>query len=754
MQTKTIGLIIILFLSASCNWASEFPVVVNNTTRYIIAIPVKSTPNEYKAAQILQQYILKSTGVTLFIAKENETGGRPAFYIGKTIKSKSVVNKPLANEGYVTTIEDENITIAGGTGKGVIYGVYDFIEQFLEGKKYSDEPGQVAENKDWSLPGNFKQEYVPTFQYRQVYYPMSNDPEYLDWHKLHKFEDLWGIWGHSYFKLVNPQTYFKTNPEYFAYENGQRKPTQLCMSNDEVVKIAIETLKVKMIDLPYAEYWSISAEDEIGYCLCEKCRTIHEEEGTPSGAHLRFVNKIAQAFPDKKFTTLAYTYTMRAPSKTKPAPNVYVMLSTIDAYRTQPIEKEPSAATFRRALEGWEKITHNLFVWDYTTQFTNYLAPFPELFNLASNIRYFKAHHVQGIFSQGSGDTYGEMAELKSYLIAKLMSNSELNEVELMEDFCKGYYKSAGRYVMDYINLLQTESRKTNRQIDIYGNPVNEYNSYLTPELLDQFSTLFDNAEAVVEDNEKIINRIYRLRLSLDYVSLQQARFFGPDKHGYLVQDEETLNYLVKGNMPKRVTKFTESLERYKVTELSEGGLNPEQYKAEWQQLFDRGWKPNYAMDAKVTVKYPFVQDYPAKRERTLVDGMIGLNDYSYNWLCFYGNDIDVTIDMETTKEVSHISMNFLDDPRHWIFLPHEIEITVSADGYKYHTAIAEPTNYNLATALDEHYDAKPVNFNFKLFPQRVRYVHVKVKNQSIIPNWRYRPNKKPMLAIDEIYLN
>ena len=120
MQTKIIGLIIILFLSASCNWASEFPVVVNKTSRYIITIPVKSTPNEYKAAQILQQYILKSTGVTLFIAKENEIGGRPAFYIGKTIKSKSIVIKPIPNQGYLINIDDENITIIGGPGKGVI----------------------------------------------------------------------------------------------------------------------------------------------------------------------------------------------------------------------------------------------------------------------------------------------------------------------------------------------------------------------------------------------------------------------------------------------------------------------------------------------------------------------------------------------------------------------------------------------------------------------------------------------------------
>lgn len=752
MKNFTILLTLILF-STSCNWASDFPVVINNQSSYAIVIPAKNTPNEAKAAAALQKYINLSTGASLLIIKENTWSGNAAFYIGKTQKAKTFNLPAINGEGYYMASNDKDVVICGGSGKGVVYGTYAFIEKYLDGLKLADEIGKVKEQKQWELPANFSYSHTPTFLYRQTYYPQSNDPEYLDWHGLHKFEDLWGIWGHSYFKLVNPSIYFKSNPEYFAYENGKRKATQLCVSNDDVVRIAIKSLKEKITDNPDAIYWSISAEDDIGYCQCPTCKKIQTEEGTPTGPHLRFVNKIAAAFPDKLFTTLAYTYTMRAPAKTKPAPNVFVMLSTIDAYRNKPIETEPSAAAFRKALQSWEAITHNLMVWDYTTQFTNYLAPLPDILNLGANIKFYAAHHVKGVFSQGSGDGYGEMAEIKSYLTAKLLWNPELDAEKLLTEYCKNYYKGAGKYVEEYIRLIHEESRKTNRNIDIYGNPVNEYNSYLTPELMDRYSTLFDQAEGAVEEEPKLLDRIYRLRLSLDYVALQQSRFYGTGRHGYLVQNEEDLTYAIHPKIQKRVSKFISSAEKFKVTELSEGGFNPKQYQEEWQGIFDKGWTLNYAKEATVKLKYPFAPEYPARKEATLIDEVYGTKDYSYNWLCFYGNDMEVTIDMETTKEVTNITMNFLDDPRHWIFTPQNIEVTVSADGIKY-TEAKLNTTYNYNATMEEHYDAAPVNFKFTVAPQRVRFVHVKAKNWPIVPDWRFRANRKTMIACDEILVN
>lgn len=751
---KNTILLCIVLLSTSCNWASDFPVVVNKTSAYAIVVPQNATPHENKAAKALQHYIYLATGTNLLIAKENAWANKPGLFIGKTLKSKTIEIPEIKGDGYFIGTDNQDVVICGGNGKGVVYGAYAFIEKFLGGKKLADEPGKVTEYKQWELPSNYSFTYSPQMIYRQTYYPQSNDPEYLDWHGLHKFEDLWGLWGHSYFKLVSPKKYFATHPEYFALENGIRKPTQLCVSNDEVANIAIEDLKIRMADNPDAIYWSVSAEDDLGYCTCSDCKKTNTEEGTPSGAHIKFVNKIAKAFPDKVFTTLAYTYTLKAPAKLKPLPNVYILLSTIDAYRTNPIETEPSAAGFRRALESWEKITSQLFVWDYTTQFTNYLAPFPDILNLGPNIKYYQRHHIKGVFSQGCGDTYGEMAELKSYLIAKLLWDPNLDETKLLNEFCDQYYHSASKYVLEYIRLIQEESRKTKRHIDIYGNPINEFNSYLTPALLDQFSTLFDKAEGAVEDNPTLLDRIYKLRMPFDYVVLQQARFYGMEKHGYFVPAEDERTYIVNPKILGRVEKFVATAERYKVTELSEGGLTPKQYLAEWQTLIAKGWKPNLATNSTITLKNPYAPDYPAKGERTLTDGTMGLNDFSYSWLCFYGVDMEVNIDMEKSKEISKVTMNFLDDPRHWIFLPENIEVLISVDGKKYIPLKPSSANPPLSSSVEEHYTVTPTTFQFNVAPQQARYIQIIAKNRHSVPEWRFRPNKKPMLACDEVFVN
>jgi hypothetical protein len=584
---------------------------------------------------------------------------------------------------------------------------------------------------------------------------MSKDPEYLAWHGLHRFEDLWGLWGHSYFKLVSPSLYWKTHPEYFALENGKRKPTQLCPSNPDVLKIAIADLKLRMAKNPDAVYWSISAEDDMGYCQCDLCAKAMKEDGGPTGPHLRFVNAIAKAFPKQQFTTLAYTYTLRAPFRTKPEPNVFVMLSTIDAYRNRPIEIEPSAAFFRKALLDWEKLTSQLFVWDYTTQFTNYMAPLADVHNLVANVRYLGMHHVKGIFSQGSGDTYGELAELKSYLIAHALWNPGMDEKQLLADFYTGYYKGAGKHIEQYVNTLQQLASQTNRPIDIYGNPVNEYATYLSPTALDKYSTILDEAEGAAEENEKLLDKVYRVRIGLDYVVLQQARFYGTEKNGYLTPDENNpKNFVVNPKVQTRVNKFVKAAKNLGVTELSEGGLSPDSYAKEWDEIFAKGWKKNLAKGAKVTLTYPYAPEYPAKGTNTLTDEVYGVLDYSYNWLCFYGVDFETTIELPQATDKPQLTISFLDDPRHWIFLPTAVEVQTSTDGVTY-TKVEVASGFNAAHLNnDEHYSASRFAVTCKTNGTNIRFIRVKAKNLNALPNWRFKLNRKPMIACDEVLVH
>jgi hypothetical protein len=407
---------------------------------------------------------------------------------------------------------------------------------------------------------------------------------------------------------------------------------------------------------------------------------------------------------------------------------------------------EGSAAGFRNDVRQWKELTGNLFVWDYITQFTNYLAPFPNLLTLQPNMEFYKENGIKGVFAQGSGDTYSEWAELRSFLTARLLIDAKADVKKLAESFLNDYYGVASKFLLQYIGQIHDNMSQSKRKLDIYGNPVNEWNSYLSPERLNDYSEIFDAAEASVEKTPVYAERVMRARLPLEYTVLQQARFYGIEKFGVFVKNDNG-EWEVKPKFKEKVARFVANCKKAKVTELSEGGLSPDQYQAEWDAIFAGGVTPTLAIGSKVTFKNAYTDAYPAKGDSTLVDGTPGYSDFSYNWLCFYGTDMVATIDMGTAKSISGIKMHFLDDPRHWIFLPSKITVEVSDDGttFRPFAAFTNP-------APDEHYDKNVTPFAAEA-KDKARYLRVTANNIGTLPPWRLRDNKKPMIACDEVFV-
>lgn len=721
---------------SSC--AKELVLVSDHNSGYVIVLPATANATEQKAAAVLQQYIKMASGAVLKV--QTGTAQQKAIYINAPESNAAAT---LKYDGYSITASGDDIYLQGKSGKGVLYAAYAFAEEVLHCKKYDAGTAEVPLQANITLPSGIDIRNSPSFSYRESFYPMSQDQEYLDWHRLHRFEDLWGLWGHSYFKLVPPDQYFKPHPEYFALVNGSRKATQLCLSNASVLGIVIDQLRSRMADNPYALYWSVGPNDESGYCTCTACATADQEEGGPQGSLIRFVNKVAAAFPSSNITTLGYGYTAHAPLKTRPAPNVFIFVSSIDAYREQALTLAPSAAVFRKDLKGWAAVTANIFVWDYCTQFTNYLTPFPVTDHIQADYQYLLDNHVKGIFEQGSGYTYGDVAELNSYVQSVLLWNPSADYKLMQDSFCKGYYGKAAPAVQEYLIKRSEALIRSGRHLDIYGNPVTELKGYLSPGLIDGYDQLLDKAETMVAGT-RFESRVQRLRLGLDYVVLQQSRHFGADQYGFL-QDNGSALYKVKPEWIKKVTYFVAAAKKAGVTELSEGGLNPDQYLTEWQDLFSRQWPVNIARNASLQLRYPFAEDYPAKGLHTLTDGMTGFSDYAYNWLCFYGTDMIATLDLKKAETFGNIKLRFLDDPRHYIFVPEDVFIETSTDGITY-----KPYSSSKRYYRTEHSDNRILTVLFGA-KATARFIRVTARNSEGMPAWEPSTSKKPMIACDEI---
>ncbi|WP_158542118.1 DUF4838 domain-containing protein [Pedobacter chinensis] len=741
MLRQKIGLIIIAFAMLTKSYA-QMNLVINSKSDYKIILPKHAGISENKAAEILKYYLEKISNAALTIETDVEQASNLEICIGKT--NRTSVKEEFLTDGFVIKTIGQKLFIYGNSEKATLYGIYHFLDQYLGCKKYTADFSFIPQQSTIKLPP-INDLQNPQFHFRQVYYPDQYNEEYRNWHKLQLLEDEWGLWGHTFDKLVPAKKYFKDHPEYYALVNGERKATQLCLSNQNVYQILVQNLKEEIHNHPEKKYWSVSQNDGFGYCTCSSCAAVDKKYGGPQGSIINFVNNVAANFPDQRISTLAYLYSKHPPVGIKPRKNVSVMLSTIDLDRSKPIETNPKTNGFRNDLAGWSAISKNLMIWDYVVQFTNYLSPFPNQNSLKENIEFFARNKVAGIFIQGSEVTIGEFTALKSYLLAKLSWNPNVNIDIEKQNFMTAYYGKAAPFIEEYEKTMEQELVASKRILDIYGDPSAEWNTWLKPEQIEKYSDILDKAEQAVHNEPLSSHHVLIERLSLEYAVLQQARFYGLEKHGVFVVDGK--NWKIRPGFEKKVERFIAALKNNGIKQLTEDGVTFDDYASEWNKIFKDGPLLHLATGKTVKAISEPDTEYLSKGLRTLTDGSRGYNNFQYNYLGWLGKDMEVIIDLGSIQNVRKVITGFLNDQRHWVFLPNKISIYTSTDRKTYQLA-----GESIQPELSENYDKETCRLavDFKKITN-TRYIKVKAINLQKLPEWRDYPNRKPWIFVDEI---
>ena len=278
--------------------AENIIIAENGFSRYRIVLPSSATLVEQKAADVLQNYILQISGTALPIIRANKPGSLYEIVLGQNERLDEIgsgINfNELEADGFLIKTDSLRLIIAGGDKNGTLYGVYTFLEKYLGCRMYSKKVKIIpAMNK--IILGTINDKQIPVIKFRDTHYDVTWDQEYSEWHKLDHNANgehpVWGAWVHTFNSLVPPDVYFKNHPEYYALRDGKRIPTQLCLSNPDVLKVTIQNLRKEIANNPDALYWSVSQNDNRKYCQCELCQAIDKREGSPSGSILNFVNQ-------------------------------------------------------------------------------------------------------------------------------------------------------------------------------------------------------------------------------------------------------------------------------------------------------------------------------------------------------------------------------------------------------------------------------------------------------------------------------
>jgi hypothetical protein len=591
----------IIFIAGLWTAKAEFTIAKSGKPRCVIVQDASATPPERTATKEVANYLHQITGATFAIQESTDLSHVPenAIIIGPGPIAQSlfpeVTLDKLGPEEFVMRTKGHRLLLAGGRPRGTIYAVDHFLQEQCGVRWWTPWATNVPQHATLRIPDLDKQE-KPAFEYRAPFWYAGFDPLWkvrngANGENQQIPAELGGCviykgFVHTFYPLVPPDKYFATHPEWYSLIKGKRThdSAQLCLSNPELRDFVVEHVKESLRESPNAGIVSVSQNDCQGACQCPDCQTIDKTEGGPSGSMITFVNYVAEhiqpEFPNVAVDTLAYQYTRKPPKTVHPKPNVIVRLCSIECNFRAPLD-DPSNAAFLSDLQDWSKICHRLYVWDYVTDFSDYLLPHPNWFVLGPNLRLFQKYNVQGVFEEGAYQSNGaEMAELRAWLLAQLLWNPQQDDHALIQEFLNGYYgKAAAKPIRRYLDLTQDASKGC--YLACYTHP---HEPFLTFKVLADAEHCWQEAEkASAKDPEKL-PRVQAGHLAVRFAFLR-------DWAGLRKQCAEQKATWPLPDSPKAVAdQFEEVCKKIPGNEgthgllLSEGGLRADKFLQQFAQ--------------------------------------------------------------------------------------------------------------------------------------------------------------------------
>lgn len=452
----------------------------------------------------------------------------------------------FTDDGFKLIISPNTISITANSYMGLEYGIYTFLEEYLGCIFATEEYDYIPSYPTINLESTEKT-YTPDVKWRAVYayesLPLGNTDKYgLQWSQKLKLNGAgnrgWYKWAHTFYYYISPDEYFDTHPEYFSEYNGKRKyedgpvSGQLCLTNEDVYRIVSEKMFSYMAENPHMRYWDFSQMDTwinrgTG-CRCENCKKLDDEEGSPMGSLLTFINRLADEcairFPQNYISTLAYNYSATPPKNIRPRDNVIIKLCLMPGDVTSSVSepRNSEAETSKKIIEEWGAISKNLLIWDYNINFHQYLMPYPILTALKDNNDFYIDNNVYAIFHQMDRDKGGNSAELSAYVFSKLMWDRNTDVDRLLSRYFGAVYGDAAEPMAQYYTALEENAYKAGRPLYIYSTVYENTFDYLSNANVAKYLKMFETAENAVSNQPEMLERIQKAKIGVLYVKAQE----------------------------------------------------------------------------------------------------------------------------------------------------------------------------------------------------------------------------------------
>ena len=539
--------------------------VNNGETEYKIVIPEKSASLLQIASADLSRFLSEATGVSIPVVKDNEVSGDGKFIsIGQTTLLKdteiSYSFDELGQDGYkIVTVEDDLYLIGGGD-YGSMYAAYELLEILVNWDYFAQDCYTLTKGMTQIPLYDLDLTDIPDFPVRvasdgvvetsnQALYRLRERPQ------SENFVVVKGYWAH------NSIQYVKDSPDVNDtwYNNAK---TQLCYTAhgdaeqyEKMQEACLTTLKEALIQTPDRDGVTFTMEDNHDSCNCDACTAMTEkygalsstvilflndlnarvrawfetEEGKPYARDLRIVFFAYNAFEQAPATYNATTDKYEPNNGIKMDDGVYCMLAPIRMDYYLPITDQANQEYYNN-LKAWGDMAQgNLYLWYYSTNFFNYLAPYDCFDSFAENYRMAAQCDTYYLFDQRQTDervTITGWSILKDYVCSKLAWDVDQNPEELIDRFFEGYFGPAApemRQIFDQLRLL-TEYNKEHMEMSgaatIYLSLTDE--KFWPKDILEQWMESYDKAEekiAPLKESDPALHEAYLVRIQKEKIS-------------------------------------------------------------------------------------------------------------------------------------------------------------------------------------------------------------------------------------------
>ncbi len=544
-------LMILFVLTAVAQGAGELLLGAAQKTRHQIVIPdqypdARIEGSVRQAAELMQR-AFRENGIEMAVVSEGKvTAGHPGIYLGQTEFAKRNGVDFAAMEGWTFTFKavSPNLIIAGndrldpiplerrrpreasGGGLpmlGTLKGTTEFLYQYA-GVRFL-------------MPGEHGVEFLPT----PVLYVADDlnvtKRTYAQDMEISKSNDIFAIangfepmpgvlsnYGHYHHTVINAKQDGEKHPEYFILASGRRdnRSPHLCFSNPEVR----ERIYQKVLEDCDTGYDIIEMGQNDGFrpCACDACAALYDLNPTSQPAdgigylkdwvigeklwimHRDMALRLLKDRPGKKLMISAYSVARNPPKTFDSLPeNVIVQIMSPTPER----------------VEAWKrmKVPGGFMVYTYTWGGGSY-TPKNTLRTITTLTGTLVDNGIQAIQNNGKPIDYG-IEGVNIYVYRRLLNDPGAKTAEaLFEEYIEAAYREASTPMLRFFQVLQ-QRLEFREQAGLYAhsnrNPLLQFSTLYTPELLSELSRLLERAEQI-DVSDRVKARLAKTRFEFDFV--------------------------------------------------------------------------------------------------------------------------------------------------------------------------------------------------------------------------------------------